>query len=47
MATLELFSGGMLNLRRFAVRSVTDASLNLEGNKKFSLNLYERSWRNM
>ena len=30
MATLEPFSGGMLNIRRFAARSVTDLNLNLE-----------------
>ena len=32
MATLEPFSGGMLNLRRSAARRVTDANLNLEKN---------------
>ena len=44
MATLEPFSGGMLNLRRFAARSVTDANLNLEENNKFSLNLHEKPY---
>ena len=32
MATLEPFSDGMLNLRRSATLSVTDANLNLEKN---------------
>ena len=41
MATLEPFSGGMSNLWRLAARSVTDANLNLKGNKKFSPNLHE------
>ena len=43
---LEPFLGGMLNLRRFAARSVTDANLNLEENKNCSVNLHERSWKN-
>ena len=32
MATLEPFSGGVLNLSRSAARSVTDVNLNLEKN---------------
>ena len=32
MATLELFLGGILNLRRSTARSVTDTNLSLEKN---------------
>ena len=46
IATLEPFSRGMLNLRRSAARSITDANLNLEKNKKISLNLHKYSYRN-
>ena len=37
MATLEPFSGGTLNLKRFAARNVTSANLDLEEEKKFLL----------
>ena len=34
MATLQQFSRGMLNLRRFAARTITGANLKLEKRKK-------------
>ena len=43
MATLEPVLGGMSNFRRSAARSVTDANLNSETNKKFSPNPNEYS----
>ena len=37
MATLEPFSDGMLNLSRFAARSVTNVNLNFVKTKNFLL----------
>ena len=47
MVTLEPFSGGMLNLRRFVARSVTDENLNLEGNKTKKKYKYVGNFENL